>query len=237
MATVGIAATAFALGVGAALVAARIAGAGSRASDAHAPAPPGRQAGARRACGSGILTAAAVVVLEHRFGRTPTFVAYGALAVGLVTLGEVDLRCRRLPTSALRATAAVMLGGMVAASADDGRWAALVVATVCGGVAWLTFSLVRGVVGRRGGVMGRGDVRLAGLVGTAAAWSGPPRAAPLLMAVALLSGCLSACCVGVVRIWRGRPRSDRFAFGPWLAVGAMLVVVAGPVLLRPLGGP
>jgi leader peptidase (prepilin peptidase)/N-methyltransferase len=79
-------------------------------------------------------------------------------------------------------------------------------------------------VASRGG-MGGGDVKLAAMMGAFLGWPG--------IAVGLLGGFIVGAVAGLVLIAAGkRSRTDAIPFGPALAVGGVVALLAGDVLVR-----
>jgi leader peptidase (prepilin peptidase)/N-methyltransferase len=103
-------------------------------------------------------------------------------------------------------------------------------ALVGGGGAWLLLLLVH-LVSPRG--MGFGDVRLAFVLGLFLGWLGYSH-----VVLGLFAGFLLGSVAGIVLVvGRRRSRKDAIPFGPFLAAGALLAVLAGtPVLHWYRGG-
>lgn len=163
--------------------------------------------------------------LAWRLGATPILAAEEILALGLLALSAVDLASYRLPNRLLYPTAALVLLGEVAAAGAQGQFGSLERAVLFGALAFGIFALIH-LVAPRG--MGFGDVRLAGLVGLGCGWFG---AGPEFSAffTAFVGGAL----VGlVVMVVTGQGRRTRLPFGPFLAAGAVVALLAGGPLGR-----
>ena len=137
-------------------------------------------------------------------------VAAGFSAV-LVVLAAIDLEQRIIPNRiVLPAGALVLLGNILVEPDRAAEWAIAAFATLLGGVA---LSLVT-----RGGI-GMGDAKLGFLIGAGLGWSvvGAIVVASVLMFVAAV----------IVLARRGLgARKDALPFGPFLAFGALLILLA-----------
>lgn len=158
-----------------------------------------------------------VTVAMYRYpGRLPAFL-YLALA-GLV-LAIVDWRVRRLPDAIVLPSypiLAALLGLATLVEDAPGRWMRAVAAA---GAVWLLHALLAAVPG---GGLGRGDVKLAGLLGGALGWLGWPSVALGMVATTSLGG-LS---VSVLLATRRVSRRDSVAYGPFLLGGGLVAVLA-----------
>ncbi len=164
--------------------------------------------------GTGVLCLATVLA-GYSLART-------ALGLGLILLvvpiALIDLETRLIPNR-LTLPGAVIALGLGLALDPGGEPARLIAAAAAGG-----FLLVAALAYPGG--MGIGDVKLAGMMGL---FLGSAVAPALL--VALVSGTL----VGVVIIARkgaSAGRKTAVPFGPFLAVGAIFAVFAGPELVH-----
>jgi leader peptidase (prepilin peptidase)/N-methyltransferase len=174
-------------------------------------------------------------VLAVRTRPLSALPADAVLVSGLVVLGAVDLACQRLPRRLIVRTASSSVTLMGLSAVTSGRAMHLVGALAAAGAAMAALWVVHRCTNRPGGGLGRGDVRLAALVGLGAGWSGPPGEALLLAAVALLVACGSGMTIGLLRVAAGAPAGRRFAFGPHLAGATLAVVLFGPAALAALG--
>lgn len=167
-----------------------------------------------------LLTGAAFGLVAVRFGAAWELPAFCAFVAGLIAVSAVDLDCRRVPTRILQATAAVGLPWLVldAALAAD-PWPAIRIALGAAGSYGLLFAVH--LASPRG--LGFGDVRLAGLIGAFLGWLGP-----LHPALGLVAGFFLGSLAGVAVLVSGRGgRRTALPFAPFLAAGAVLVVVLG----------
>jgi leader peptidase (prepilin peptidase) / N-methyltransferase len=180
-----------------------------------------------RACGERIspryllveaLTAAlavAVVLLKH----SAHDVALGLVLAGtLIPIALIDLDRRIIPNKlTLPAAVAAVLIGL---ATDPSRVPEQLIA----GAGAAAFLLVFVLAYPRG--MGMGDVKLAGVLGLFLGRS---------VGVAILAAVLSATLVGAVVIGRvgvKRGRKTAIPFGPFLALGGILALFAGPAIVH-----
>lgn len=158
--------------------------------------------------------------------RVPTMwaaPAYCAFAAGLVALTVIDFEHRRLPTPVILATAAVGVPLLVVASLGTHDLQAVVRAAVGAAVAFAVFALLFFAVPRG---MGFGDVRLSGLCGAFLGWLGYR-----IEAVGFFVGFIAAGLLAVGLLLAGRAkRKTAVPFGPFLALGALVAVVAGQAI-------
>jgi leader peptidase (prepilin peptidase)/N-methyltransferase len=163
---------------------------------------------------TGVLLAAVAAV---HLGDTPQLVL-GVVLVGfLVPMALIDLDHRIIPNrlTAPAALAAVALGTALDPSGEPERLIA--------GVAGAGFLLAAALV--KPGGMGMGDVKLAGVLGL---FLGAP------VAVALMVGLLSGTVAGAVvmaRLGVAAGRKATVPFGPFLALGGVVAVLAGAPLM------
>jgi len=200
------------------------------------------QGGRCRSCGARIpwrypaleaVTALAFVALALRLGAVwvlPAFCAYAATAIACAA---IDIETRRIPHKVLfpglaLATALLLVGAALDGSADRLVWAAV------GGLGTAAFLEVIDLAyaalrGRTG--IGFGDVKFMLLLG-----SFPGFVDPLGPVLALFLAFAAGAVGGAVylTLWRrDRPRAGPAAipFGPFLAAGSFLAVLAGPLIL------
>ncbi|MCB7137583.1 prepilin peptidase [Cellulosimicrobium marinum] len=150
--------------------------------------------------------------------------ALALVAAAGVLLAVVDARTHRLPDAILLpawAACAVLLGCATLATGDTD---ALVRAT-CGAAAGFTsYALLR--LAHPPG-LGFGDVKLAGLLGTALAWLGWSELVVGLVAPFVLGGFWAVALLAL----RRATRSTAVPFGPFMVVGAALAAVAADVVV------
>jgi len=148
----------------------------------------------------------------------PRELALGLLLVTfLVPITLIDLDHRRIP-NALTAPAALAAAAAIALLEPAWLPEALIAGAAAGG-----FFLVSAVLYPRG--MGMGDVKLAGVLGL---YLG--RAVAPALFVALVAGVLVGAAI-VVRKGAAEGRRTAVPFGPFLALGAVVALVAGDALV------
>lgn len=166
-----------------------------------------------------ILTAAVFAAVGATFGADWRLPAFLVFAAGLVAVAFIDLELFIIPNRILTAT--LVFGGpllLVAAAADD-RWRDARSA-VLGAILGFGLLLLIHVVNPRG--MGMGDVKLAGMEGLFLGFLGVGR-----ILVGLFLGFLLGSVIGIALIaTKVRSRKDHIPFGPFLAAGALLAVIA-----------
>jgi leader peptidase (prepilin peptidase)/N-methyltransferase len=170
-------------------------------------------------------SAALFAAMALRFGLDPVLPAYLYLvAVGLA-LAVIDLDCKRLPdalTLPSYPVAAVLLGAAALLGSDSGSY----VRALAGGAAM--FALYFALCFAYPAGMGFGDVKLAGLLGMYTAWLGWSA-----WAVGLFLGFLIGGLFGILLIALGRGgRKTAVPFGPFMLLGALIGVLAGPEIAR-----
>ena len=169
---------------------------------------------------TGAATAVVAALLGARVGWVPELSILLFLAPVGVALAVVDWRTRLLPTKVIAPSYVVVALLAVVCALATGDWHALVTA----GWGWLvaggTFFVLWFVYPRG---MGYGDVRLSGVLGIALGYLGW---AELLTGVyaAFLVGGVGGLLLSVLRL------VDRkaYPFGPFMLVGALVGVLAGP---------
>ena len=160
-----------------------------------------------------VLVAVALVVgtLVH-FGADANGVAWAVVQVGFVFIAWFDLLTRRIPNLVVlpAAVAAIVLR----VAFDRG---ALLECLLAGAIAFAVFLVFALLV--RGG-LGMGDVKLAGLIGLLL---GSDALYALMLGV--IVGGLAAAALLAAR----RGRKSTYAYGPYLALGASLLVLLAAV--------
>ncbi|MDR0594563.1 MAG: prepilin peptidase [Bifidobacteriaceae bacterium] len=163
---------------------------------------------------------AAVAVFIQPLAAVPAYLYAAAAAVALTA---IDARTGRLPDAIVLPSYPVMAALLALASWLTGDWGALARAGIGGLGLLVGYGLVH-LVRPRG--MGRGDVKLAGLIGLALAYQGwGPFAVGALGA--FLLGALWG--IGVMIKTRGG-RKTAIPFGPWMCAGAVLGCALGAPL-------
>jgi leader peptidase (prepilin peptidase)/N-methyltransferase len=132
----------------------------------------------------------------------------------LVPAAAIDLEYRVIPNpiTGFGAIAAVLVGTILDPAGEPTR---LIAGVIAGGLL-----LIAALAYPKG--MGMGDVKLAGVMGLCLGTAVAPA-----MFVALLAGVL----VGAVLLARGASRKTAIPFGPFLALGGLVAIFAGPALV------
>jgi len=164
-----------------------------------------------------------------RFGATAEVVPYALLFSVLLALSVIDLELYILPNKITYPSILVSLVAipLLSVVATDDPGAAMLGAAI-GAIGFAGFLLVLllawELILRKEG-MGMGDVKLAILLGL---WIGYIN--PLLCLFALIASSVIGLIVGI-GILAVRKESKPFPFGPWLALGSILVILfSGPIL-------
>ncbi|MGE5279342.1 MAG: prepilin peptidase [Deltaproteobacteria bacterium] len=189
-----------------------------------------------RDCGAGIsfryffvelLTGGIFLVVFQRFGLTPLFFIFAAFVSGLIVATFVDFDHRIIPDE-------VSLGGIIVGLAASAAYPplqhtsvfaqavarSLLGVLVGGGVLWLL-----GVIGDfifKKESMGGGDMKLLAMIGAFLGW----KLALLTLPVASVIGAV----VGIIA--KIRTRESEIAFGPYLAIGALVALFWGGKIIE-----
>ena len=172
-----------------------------------------------------LATGAVFVLLALRLSdqpwALPAFLWLGAVGVALTL---IDLDVQRLPdalTLPSYPVGVILLGAAALLGAGDTS----LLRAAAGG--FLLFALYLGLrISTRGRGMGRGDVKLSGVVGAHLAWLGWGTFAVGAFAAFALGGITS---IGLVLAGRAG-RKTRIPFGPFMLLGAFLAVLIGEPL-------
>jgi leader peptidase (prepilin peptidase)/N-methyltransferase len=166
-----------------------------------------------------LVTPLLLVLVYHSFGLTLEFFGYSLFALGLVVVFFTDVNRRIIPDKvtypfivlglAYSALSGNMIGGLIGAASGFG----LLVF-----VAWFGRLLFKK------DAMGGGDVKLAAMVGAFLGWK-------LLLTSLFLAFVMGALFGGVFLIARGRSKGTEVAFGPFIAVGAIVSLFWGAEIL------
>lgn len=176
-----------------------------------------------------LATVAVFVALGLRFGWSPMLVPYLALGAVLVALSAIDIETHLLPNIIVWPSIVAGLFLILVFSGEfdyvDGINSALLGAAVFGGFIGLAH-----VIYENG--MGRGDVKLALLLGLFVGWLQPS----LLETTRLVFWTILLALVGggvlgmIYNLIRGRGRAE-IPFGPALAAATLVVVVVSPAIV------
>ena len=168
-----------------------------------------------------LTTAALWAGLGARFGAVWDLPAYLAVGAGLVALAVVDLRHQLLPRRIVGPLTGLTLALFAVAAAATSAGAALERAVLCGAGAYVCFAALR-LVNPAG--LGGGDVTLAALLGLALGWQSVDAAVAGLAVGAVLAALFAVAALAVRRV-HGR---TALSYGPFLAAGALVILLAAP---------
>ncbi|GIU83619.1 MAG: hypothetical protein KatS3mg008_0394 [Acidimicrobiales bacterium] len=175
------------------------------------------------------VTSAALAVGVWRIDTWERLVPYLLLVPVLVALSVIDIQTLRLPDRiVLPATAASVVS--FAFAAVIGGEPHRLLACLVGGSTNLTFLLVAHLIHPRG--MGFGDVKLSALLGVHVGWAAADVVSALVgVFYSMLVGFLVGSVGGVV-VMVARRRNAEYPFGPFLALGCLVVLLIGVDSLR-----
>jgi leader peptidase (prepilin peptidase)/N-methyltransferase len=162
-------------------------------------------------------TAALFVAVAAKFQVSWALPAYLYLAAVAVALALIDLDEKRLPDVIVLPSYLVAAALLVPAALLGDGWAAIVRGLAAAALLWVFY---RGLALIGG--MGRGDVKLAPLLGFYLGWLGWSA-----VAVGAFAGFLLGGLVGIALMaTRLADRKSRIPFGPYMLAGAFLAVFA-----------
>lgn len=172
------------------------------------------------------LPAAAFAVAARWSPALPTVPAtvvtasYCAILPMLAALAAIDLDVHRLPDRLTGPLALLCAAAVTASSAAVGDWSGLGRAALAGASLGVGYLVIL-VASPGGGGLGYGDVKLAPSLGLLTGWVSWPAVATGTLTAFLAGGLWAAFLMAT-----GRARgSDRFAFGPFMILGALLAIV------------
>lgn len=148
--------------------------------------------------------------------------AYSALALSCALLVPADLAVQRLPDRIVGPTYLATYGPLLGAAATSDQWARLGEAAGAGVAAFAAFLALALLPSG----WGMGDVKLAGVLVGALAWTGGWQLALVGTVAMLVAGGIVAATLMLVR----RETGFAFAYGPSMIAGFVLVL-ASPTLL------
>jgi leader peptidase (prepilin peptidase) / N-methyltransferase len=171
------------------------------------------------------VTVALFVGLAVRYHDSWVLPAFLVFAAGLVALSVIDFDHFLLPNRIVYPLAGATLVLLTVGAVGDDDWDALGRA-ILGGVAAMAALGGLHLVSPRS--MGFGDVKLAFVLGLALGWLGWGE-----LVLGLFCGFLAGAVVGLALIaLRQRGRKDHLPFGPFLALGTLVVLLWGDVILE-----
>lgn len=157
------------------------------------------------------------IMLTPAFGAFTTASA-GILAASLLVLSVIDFKVHRLPDSIVLPLYGVFAAlNAVAALTGEISWGRFWISAACMAGAWLILYALAVLTGG----LGFGDVKLAGLLGLTLGIYGPYQAALGALLLPMAIGGV----VGFALILSGRSGKSEIAFGPYMAAGALIVLL------------
>jgi leader peptidase (prepilin peptidase) / N-methyltransferase len=160
-----------------------------------------------------------------RFGADWALPAYLVFFTSLLAISVIDFDLHIIPNRLVYPTIFVALPLLAVAAAAEGDWRRLRQALVGAALAWLALLVVH-LISPAG--MGFGDVRLAFVLGLFLGWLSLRH-----VLTGIFLGFLLGALIGVGLVaFRLRSRKDAVPFGPFLAGGAVLAVMAGGQINR-----
>ncbi|HUH07444.1 MAG TPA: prepilin peptidase [Egibacteraceae bacterium] len=159
-----------------------------------------------------------------RIGATWALLGYLLFAWTLLVVAVIDLRTRRIPNRLTYPLTPVLLGLMVVAALLGGQ-PSIALRSLFGGLAAFGALLVLALISPRG--MGMGDVKLAAFIGVGLGYLGWAHVLLGIFGAFLVGGVIA---IGLL-LTGMRKRKDQIPFGPYMAVSAMLALLAGQPLI------
>ena len=171
-----------------------------------------------------LLTAVLFVLVGVRFSDAWVLPAYLVFTAGLVALSLIDLEHFLLPNRVLYPTGFIAIPLLLVGSLIDGEPSSFVRALLGGCAAFAVFFLIH-TISPRG--LAFGDVRLSFLLGVFLGYLSWWH-----VAFGLFAGFAFGAVVGGALIAFGRhARKQRIPFGPFLAAGALTIILVGQPLI------
>jgi len=166
------------------------------------------------------ITGAVFLAAYALYGLSPLFVVRVVFASAMIVLFAIDLQHRILPN--VITVSGIVIGFVASLWLPPGWWSSLLGLVLGGGVLFAlgeAYYRARGVEG-----MGMGDVKMLAMIGAFLGWP--------LMLLTLILASFTGAVFGVAVIASGRGgRTAALPFGTFLAVGALIAVVAGDPII------
>ena len=167
-----------------------------------------------------ILTAVTFALLGLGLGASPALPAFCFLAAVSVALAFIDVTHQRLPDLLTLPSYPVAIVALGAATPFVRHGPGHLVHAIIGLAGALAFYLILALIYPAG--IGWGDVKLSGLLGLYLGWTGLGA-----LVTGLAAGFVLAAAAGLALIAAGRAtRRSQIAFGPFMVVGALAVIIA-----------
>ncbi|MCL1801475.1 MAG: prepilin peptidase [Promicromonosporaceae bacterium] len=156
------------------------------------------------------------------FNLLAEWAALASFTITALMVAAIDSVQFRIPDRILLPGSALTLTLLTLAASSPGNHTAWNRAILCSVFSLTTYLLLH-LTNRDN--LGFGDVKLAGLIGLVTGWFGAG-----FTVLATVAAFLAAGFAVVVLILRGKMRlHSRFAFAPWMALGAVAAIVSGLV--------
>lgn len=176
-----------------------------------------------------VLTACLFAATAARFGFAWPLPAFVVLSAGLVALATIDVERQILPKVIVYVVTALVAVLLVVAAATTDDWRRLLIALACAAVWFGVFFVIHAASPES---LGFGDVRLVFVLGLALGWLGIGYVLAGLFVASFIGGVVG---IGLIATKRAS-LTTRLSFGPFLTLGAEIVVFAGSAILSPFHG-
>ena len=160
------------------------------------------------------------LLIVYRFGLTAEAAVWGVVSAALIAVIFIDIDHQIIPD--LITLPGMALGLIAASSLLSTGWVDSVTGLLLGGGLFYAIAVLSEVVLKKEG-MGGGDIKLVAMIGAFFGWRG--------MLLTILLASLSGSVIGLLLIARGRDRAAPIPFGPFLSIGALIVLFCGDALL------
>jgi leader peptidase (prepilin peptidase) / N-methyltransferase len=171
-----------------------------------------------------VATAALFVLMGWTIGWTWELPGFLFFSWALMALSVIDIDTHRLPNALLYPCTGVSIVLLAGAGILDGDRRSLI-ESAAGGALGFAVMLVVWFVAKGG--LGYGDVRLSGYLGLHLGYLTLGHV-PLGLFVGFFAGAVGG---AVLMVVKGRGRKHKVAFGPYLALGALVAVIWGQPLI------
>jgi len=159
------------------------------------------------------------LLIVHRFGLTAEAAVWGIVSAALIAVIFIDIDHQIIPD--VITLPGMALGVVAASSLLSTGWVDSVTGLLLGGGLFYAIAVLSEVILKKEG-MGGGDIKLVAMIGAFLGWRG--------MLLTILLASLSGSVIGLILIARGRDRSAPIPFGPFLSIGALIVLFFGDAL-------
>lgn len=164
--------------------------------------------------------------LAARVGMHWYLPAFLIFMASLLALAVIDLEHMVLPKKVIYPSLAGMIVVFVGAAAVDREWHRLLVAGICA-ISWFLLFFLLNLISPR--ILGFGDVRLAPMLGLGLGWFGVRYVILGFFTANLVGAVIGVTLIAMKKIKRNQP----IPYGVFLAIGAVIAILAGHNLLAP----